>query len=256
MITITVVTITFNAAKVLQPTLDSVLHQSYHRVEHLIVDGASKDETLRIAREYKRASDESDNKHEIIIQSEPDRGLYDAMNKGISRASGDYIVFLNAGDRFPESETLAKIAKAANLGDGEQMPGVIYGDTDIVDEMGNFLYHRRLSAPEKLSWRSFKRGMLVCHQAFYAKTELAKKHLYDMQYRYSADVDWCIKIMKDCERQNLPLVNVHQTVAHYLEEGQTTLHHRESLMERFKVMTRHYGFLSTVLHHVSFLFRQ
>ena len=92
MIRISIVTITYNAARTLQRTLDSVCRQTYPHIEHLIIDGASKDDTLRIAQQYKATSP-----HEVIIQSEPDNGLYDAMNKGLQKATGDYIVFLNAG---------------------------------------------------------------------------------------------------------------------------------------------------------------
>ena len=107
MIRISVITITYNAARTLQRTLDSVLSQTYSHVEHLIIDGASKDDTLRIAEQYQAASP-----HEVIIQSEPDKGLYDAMNKGLQRATGDYVVFLNAGDSFYAPDTLACVVKA------------------------------------------------------------------------------------------------------------------------------------------------
>jgi len=109
MITFSVVTITYNAASVLQPTLDSVLMQDYPHVEHIIIDGASTDDTLEIAKAYQQLSDEAENEHVVRIQSEPDDGLYDAMNKGLQQATGDYIVFLNAGDRFPEPDTLDKV---------------------------------------------------------------------------------------------------------------------------------------------------
>ena len=97
--------------------------------------------------------------------------------------------------------------------------------------------------------------MLVCHQAFYARTDFAIATPYDLRYRYSADVDWCIRIMKAAAKENVPLHNLHMVVANYTEEGQTTLHHRESLLERFRVMTRHYGWLSTIAMHVWFVFR-
>ena len=106
MITFSVVTITYNAEDVLQPTLDSVLMQDYVHVEHLIIDGASTDNTVSIAEAYKRQSDEAENGHVVKIKSEPDGGLYFAMNKGLQQATGDYVVFLNAGDRFPAPETL------------------------------------------------------------------------------------------------------------------------------------------------------
>ena len=256
MITFSVVTITYNAAAVLRPTLDSVLMQDYPNVEHLIIDGASTDETLAIAKAYRKQSDEAENGHVVKIQSEPDKGLYDAMNKGLRLATGDYIVFMNAGDRFPEADTLDKVMLAAVVGDGEERPAVLFGNTDIIDDKGNFLYHRRLSPPERLTWRSFRYGMVVCHQAFYARTDIARSLPYDTTFRYSADVDWCIRVMKEGERQHLLLRNIHAVVANYMEEGQTTIHHKDSLKERFEVMRRHYGLLTTVLLHAWFAVRK
>lgn len=256
MITFSVVTITYNAAAVLRPTLDSVMMQDYPNVEHLIIDGASTDDTLAIAKAYQKQSDEAENGHVVRIQSEPDKGLYDAMNKGLRLATGDYIVFMNAGDRFPEADTLDKVMLAAVVGDGEERPAVLFGNTDIIDDKGNFLYHRRLSPPERLTWRSFRYGMVVCHQAFYARTDIARSLPYDTTFRYSADVDWCIRVMKEGERQHLLLRNIHAVVANYMEEGQTTIHHKDSLKERFEVMRRHYGLLTTVLLHAWFAVRK
>ncbi|MDR0185097.1 glycosyltransferase [Prevotella brunnea] len=255
MITISVVTITYNAEKVLQPTLESVLMQGFPHVEHLIVDGASKDDTIRLAETYQRVSEEAENGHVVKITSEPDSGLYFAMNKGLERVTGDYIVFLNAGDRFPEADTLEKVALAAEAGDGEERPAVLFGDTDIIDADGNFLFHRRLQPPESLTWESFKEGMLVCHQAFYARTDIARSIPYNTEYRYSADVDWCIRVMKSGEAKGLLLRNIHAVVALYMQEGQTTMHHRASLLERFRVMCHHYGLVTTILRHIRFLFR-
>ena len=256
MITFSVVTITYNAAAVLRPTLDSVMMQDYPNVEHLIIDGASTDETLAIAKAYQKQSDEAENGHVVKIQSEPDKGLYDAMNKGLRLATGDYIVFMNAGDRFPEADTLDKVMLAAVVGDGEERPAVLFGNTDIIDDKGNFLYHRCLSPPERLTWRSFRYGMVVCHQAFYARIDIARSLPYDTTFRYSADVDWCIRVMKEGERQHLLLRNIHAVVANYMEEGQTTIHHKDSLKERFEVMRRHYGLLTTVLLHAWFAVRK
>ena len=255
MITFSIVTITYNAASVLAPTLDSVLMQNYPHVEHIIIDGASTDSTVAIAKAYQQRSDEAENEHIVRIQSEPDDGLYDAMNKGLQQATGDYIVFLNAGDRFPKADTLDKVVLAAVVGDGEEHPAVLYGDTDIIDEKGNFLCHRRLSPSERLTWRSFRYGMLVCHQAFYARTDIAKALPYDTSFRYSADVDWCIRVMKEGEHRHLLLRNIHAIVADYMQEGQTTLHHKESLQERFEVMKRHYGLVHTLLLHAWFALR-
>lgn len=257
MITFSIVTITYNAASVLQPTLDSVLEQTHEHVEHLIVDGASTDATVALAEAYRKRSDAAGDGHVVRIQSEPDRGLYDAMNKGLRLATGDYVVFLNAGDRFPSKDTLALIEQhASQMADGAELPAVIYGDTDIVDAGGNFLRHRHHRAPQRLSWRSFRRGMLVCHQAFYARRDLAQATPYDLQYRFSADVDWCIRVMRLAAERRLVLCHVPEVVAHYLDGGTTVKNHRASLRERFDVMRRHYGLLTTLVMHAWFVVRR
>lgn len=243
---ISIITVTYNAASVLKRTLDSVKAQSWQQIEHLIIDGASKDETISMAETYKAQCP-----YEVVILSEPDKGLYDAMNKGLRLATGDYLVFLNAGDTLHAADTLETIVRSA-----QPLPGVLYGDTAITDEQGNFLHLRRLRPPKKLSWKSFRLGMLVCHQAFYALTDIAKNLPYDPRYHYSADVDWCIRVMKEAQKRQLPLVNTQAILADYQEEGQTTIHHRDSLKERFDVMRRHYGLFSTVMMHLWFVFRQ
>lgn len=231
-----IITCTFNASSTLERTIRSVDTQTYPEIEHLIIDGASKDGTLAIAATSKRAK----------VISEPDKGLYDAMNKGIRMATGDYIIFLNAGDKFHGNDTLEKVA--AMIKDN---PDIIYGETALVDESGKFQRMRRLQAPEKLNWKSFKNGMLVCHQAFWTKRELAVRTPYNLAYRYSADVDWCIRIMK----QSKVLFNTHETLIDYLKEGMSTKNRKASLKERFRIMCCHYGIASTVLYHIYFIFR-
>ena len=150
-----IITVTYQAGKVLEDTIQSVIFQTYRNVEYIIVDGGSTDNTLDIVKKYQdRIS---------IVVSEPDKGLYDAMNKGIRLATGDYICFLNAGDELHENETLQRMVVTLK---GKEIPDVIYGETAIVDEEGHFLHMRRLQAPDVLHWKSFKEGMLVCHQAF------------------------------------------------------------------------------------------
>jgi len=252
MIRITYITITYNAEIVLKRTLDSVLMQNYPAISHLIIDGASTDATLAVVNDYIKRSNDTDNGHKVLVTSEPDKGIYDAMNKGLRSLDGDYVCFLNAGDFLPTADTVSKIVDRIVT---PQLPAVLYGDTDIVDREGHFLHHRRLAPPEHLTWKSFRQGMLVCHQAFYARTDFAIATPYDMQYRYSADVDWCIRVMKAADKENIPLLNLHMVVANYTEEGQTTLHHRESLWERYHVMEHHYGRIQTFLLHCWFAVR-
>lgn len=249
-----IITITYNAEKVLQRTLDSVRSQTYRDMEHLIVDGASTDKTVAMADAYRQRAS-----YDVVVRSEPDRGIYDAMNKGLRLATGDYVVFMNAGDTFHDERTLERVlggnTELRNSETPELRPAVIYGDTDIVDSEGRFLRKRHLSVPDRLTWRSFRRGMLVCHQAFYARLDIARDIPYDLQYRHSADVDWCIRVMKEAERRHLPLRRVPGVVADFMDGGNTTRNHRASLKERFTVMRRHYGLLTTLTMHAWFLVR-
>lgn len=249
-IKITVATVIWNPGPLLQRTLDSVIDQDYTNIEHVIVDGRSKDGTMVILHQYQERNSLKTPRHEINMISEPDNGLYDAMNKAINMATGDYIVFLNAGDKFHSDNVLSDIAECA-----QSRPAVIYGNTDIVDDNGNFLYKRRLQPPTHLDWKSFRHGMLVCHQAFFARTDLAKATPYNLKYHYSADFDWCIRIMKKGEKLGLGMTDSHIIVADYLEEGMTTKNHRKSLLERFRIMTRHYGLIPTIFRHLYFLCR-
>jgi len=229
MIKFSIITCTYNASEVLQRTLNSVMSQTWGQIEHIIVDGASKDSTVAMAEAYRRRSAEEETEHDIIIKSEPDRGLYDAMNKGLQ---------LDVNERS----------------DG-RLPAVLYGDTNIVDNNGELLRPRRLAPPDNLTWRSFKHGMLVCHQAFYVRTDIAKAEPYNLKYRFSADVDWCIRVMKRAEKEGLPLLRLPEVVVNYLDGGMTNKNHRASLIERFNVMSHHYGLMPTIMMHIWFVAR-
>lgn len=230
-----IITVTWNAASVIAPTLRSVERQTSTDFEMLIVDGASTDDTLSLVRGASIAS--------MRVFSEPDNGLYDAMNKGISRARGRYLIFLNAGDAFADDTVLARLAVLT-----ADNPGVIYGQTQLVDAQRNVVGKRHLTAPKRLTADSFLRGMVVCHQAFVVRRDLAPQ--YDLRYRLSADYDWCIKVLEQSPANayagRVPIIS-------YLSEGMTTRHHRTSLWERFRIMCRHYGTGMALLAHLSFI---
>lgn len=255
MIRFSILTCTYNAGSVLQRTLDSILNQTWAQIEHIIVDGASKDNTLALVDAYRQRNAEEETQHDIVVSSEPDRGLYDAMNKALQKATGDYVVFLNAGDVLPNDMTLENISNDVNERSDGWLPAVLYGNTNIVDNDGNLLRPRRLAPPANLNWRSFRHGMLVCHQAFYVRTDIAKAEPYDLRYRFSADVDWCIRVMKRAEKEGLPLLQLPEVVVNYLDGGMTNKNHRASLVERFRVMRRHYGLLTPIGMHIWFVVR-
>lgn len=233
-----IITVTYNAERVLEDTIQSIMTQSYKNLEYIVVDGGSTDGTLALIEKYRE--------HITTVVSEPDHGLYDAMNKGIRLATGDYLCFLNAGDELHEDDTLLRMVHSIN---GTHLPDVLYGETAIVDSEGHFLRMRRLSAPEVLTWKSFQQGMLVCHQAFFPRRTLAEP--YDLHYRFSADFDWCIRILKKAHTAH----NTHLTLIDYLNEGMTTRNHKASLRERFHIMVKHYGWFNTVVRHLGFVLR-
>lgn len=250
---ITIATVTYNAEATLERTLQSVACQDYDRVEHLIVDGRSKDGTLRLVQRY---VEQNVGAHSIRLVCEHDNGLYDAMNKAIQLATGDYLAFLNAGDKLKCPSTLSLLADKMDFIRGDHRnPAIVYGQTDVVDAEGRFLHPRHLQAPRRLHWRSFRRGMLVCHQSFYVRTDLARITPYDLRWRLSADFDWCIRLMQMAERRRLPLVDSGLTLTDYLSEGLTTQNHRKSLAERMRIMAHHYGWPTTMGMHLFFVFR-
>lgn len=233
-----VITITYNAEKTLESTIQSVVNQTYPHVEYIIIDGSSSDGTKKIIDSYS-------NKTAYSI-SEPDAGLYDAMNKGLAKATGDYVWFINSGDKIHDPDTIEKIIAEIN---GNTPPDIIYGETAIIDPFGNFKYMRRLKAPEKLFWKSFKKGMVVSHQAFIVKRDIAPE--FDLKYRFSSDFDWCIRCMKKAST----IFNSRLILADYLEEGTTTGNLGSSLKERYEIMAGYYGKTGTFFFHLWFAVR-
>ncbi|MFN0291677.1 glycosyltransferase family 2 protein [Pedobacter helvus] len=231
---LSVITIVYNNAAAIERTMLSVLNQSYKNIEYIVIDGASTDGTLTIVKQYE--------KRLAKLISEKDKGIYDAMNKGLAQASGDYVLFMNSGDEIYELDTVEKIFATSPNAD------IYYGETEMYDENWNSLGRRRHQAPDTFNWRSFKYGMSISHQAIYVKRSLTEP--YDLQYKYSSDIDWIIKIAKKASN----IVNTHLYVAKYLVGGMSKQKHRESLKERFKIFSHYYGFVANVINHVVIAF--
>ena len=235
--TFSIITITYNAEAVLEPTLQSVARQTYRNYEYIIIDGASIDGTMSIVKRY------CDEFPRLDTLSEKDEGIYYAMNKGLDRASGEYVIFLNAGDAFSDEDVLHRIADAAKRTHGD----IIYGQTRIVNQERTVVCMRHLTAPARLHFRDYKHGMLVCHQAFVPRMRIVPR--YNTKYRFSADYEWCLRCLKQSKKN----VYVGGVIVDYLEGGTTDKNHRASLKERFDIMCKYYGLLTAVLMHLSFI---
>lgn len=231
---LSVITIVYNNVKDIERTMLSVMNQSYTNIEYIIIDGASTDGTLAIIKKYENRL--------AKLCSEKDNGIYDAMNKGLSLATGDYVLFMNSGDEIYAPDTVESVFATAPNAD------IYYGETEMYDDNWNSLGRRRHQAPEHFTWKSFKYGMSISHQAIYIKRSLTEP--YDLRYKYSADIDWIIKIAK----KTTNIVNTHLYVAKYLVGGMSKKKHRESLKERFHILSHYYGNISNLLNHVVIAF--
>lgn len=231
---ISIITVVYNGHSLIERTINSVITQSYMNIEYIIIDGGSSDGTLEIAERYQSKI--------AVILSGKDNGIYDAMNKGLKIASGEYVLFLNAGDELFADQILENIFA---LGAAD----VYYGNTAVVSENGRILGDRRLSPPELLTWKSLQYGMCVSHQSFIAKRSLCQS--YDLNYSISADIDWVIEVLK----KSKVIINTHSYISRFLEGGASNKRMKKALRERFSIMIKHYGFIYTVLNHAYILLR-
>jgi glycosyltransferase involved in cell wall biosynthesis len=227
---LSVITIVYNNVKDIERTMLSVLNQSYPQLEYIVIDGASKDGTQKVIEKYRDKI--------TRYLSEPDHGIYDAMNKGLALATGDYVLFMNSGDEIYSPDTVTDVFDNQNSAD------IYYGETEMYNEKWESQGQRRHCAPENFNWRSFKYGMSVGHQAIYIKRSITEP--YDLQYKYSSDIDWIIKAAKKASS----IVNTHMYVAKYLVGGMSKKKHFASLQERFKIFNKYYGLIPNLINHV------
>lgn len=189
---VSIITVVYNGIEFLEETIKSVITQTYPNIEYIIVDGGSKDGTLEIIKKYES--------HISKWISESDKGIYDAMNKGIDLATGDWQNFLNAGDSFVDNNILEKIF-TTNL----ENITLVYGDIIAIRENGQKL---NVNAIELKDDNSLKKGMKVCHQAiFYHKDIIIK---YDDKLRLKSEWKHLIEITRkenfSPKKFNFPIV--------------------------------------------------
>ena len=175
---VSIITVCFNAAAVLENTIVSVLSQSFKSIEYIIVDGGSSDGTLDIINKYRNSIDK--------WVSERDNGVYDAMNKGVGYASGEWILFMNAGDSFYDADSLSRVFSKAY----DESTGVIYGDVNLIfPNCGSIL--RRMDDLQGIA-----QPLSVCHQSTLSRKELLTTHRFDLSYRIAADANFFYSLWK------------------------------------------------------------
>ena len=257
---VSIVTVTYNPGELLEPTMRSVAEQVGVRVDYVVVDGASKDGTVDRLQSFGKRLEEKepdggqDERNQLTYRwvSEPDRGLYDAMNKGLVMAKGDYVLFLNAGD------TLAHPRVLADLWSERKGAAVYYGQAMVVESMGGReLGLRKPLPPQHLNWKSLRFGMVVSHQAFVIKRELALP--YDLQYRICADIDWMIRCLRALD-PGAPasdkvsgsagsVLFADRVLVRFLDGGLSSQRRSKAWKERFTILSARYGMIPNLLNH-------
>jgi len=227
---VSVITVVYNNVNGIERTIQSVISQTYSNIEYIIIDGGSADGTLEVIHQYQ-------NRISRLV-SEKDKGIYDAMNKGLALATGEYVLFMNSGDEIYSKDTVAQVFASSDDAD------IYYGETEMYNQRWKSIGQRRHKSPQQLTFTSFKYGMSVSHQAIYIRRSLTQP--YNTKYKLSADIDWILNALKRAKK----VVNVNQYVAKYLVGGMSKKKHKESLIERFKIFSRHYGLLPNILNHV------
>ncbi len=238
---ISIITVVYNSADVLEKTINSVVNFPYPNKEYIIVDGGSDDGTLDIIHDY----------HSQISRwiSEKDRGLYDAMNKALQMAKGEYVWFLNAGDEAVASTDLKEVFKH------HPDPDIIYSDTIVIDkegiELGMLSQLSHNNAPTNLTWKKMNRGMVVSHQSFIVKKSIAPP--FDLSYKFSSDIDWVIKCLKNAREDHI--VKINKPLSKFLKGGLSRQYLKKAMVERYFILKKHFGWFRNLFNHIYMLFR-
>ncbi|HHS95270.1 MAG TPA: glycosyltransferase, partial [Phaeodactylibacter sp.] len=202
-------------------------------------DGASTDGSLALIHKYEP--------HISRWISEPDKGLYDAMNKGIDLATGDFIWFINAGDTLRKEHTVSKM-----IAQIDKDTDIIYGEVMLINERGKELGTRSQCTtqrlPDNLSWQSLRYGMVVCHQGFLPCRSIVPHYI---QGNLSADIHWVIECLKKSKRNT----KVKGILANYLVGGLSKSRHHQSLKDRYHILKKHFGFIPNLWAHAWILLR-
>jgi glycosyltransferase involved in cell wall biosynthesis len=236
---VSIVTVVFNNREGIEKTIRSVIGQTYSDIEYIIIDGGSKDGTLDVIKKY-------ESKIAFWI-SEKDKGIYDAMNKGLRAAKGDFVLFLNSGDLIADETVIEKVIQSANHAD------CYYGETLLMNGEGEILGTRTelttRKLPENLTWKDMINGMVVSHQSILFRKAVVSE--YDLNYRCSADIKWVIEGLKRSER----VVNAKMVISKYLIGGFSIANQKIGWKERFEIYVGYYGLARTIIAHLKIVFR-
>lgn len=216
---ITIVTVTYNDSTRLKQTILSVAAQDYPNIEYLVIDGGSNDNTKDVLQEF----------HNIIdwSVSEPDSGLFDAMNKGIRHAHGDWMIFMNAGDQFFDPSVLSSLAPQLSRTDGSRM---VIGAVEYIYSSG----YRRMVRPRKLD---LKWGMRFCHQSTLIRTDYQKQNPFILEDGIAADYGFFLRVQK----QKATVKYTQQVISQFYVDGISSSDYSSNIAREADLYRRYMG---------------
>ena len=221
---ISIITISYNAQRMIDETIRSVLEQTFTDYEYIFIDGKSNDGTVETICSYLEHFEAKGVSYRVV--SEPDKGIYDAMNKGVALASGQWVLMLNAGDVLAHECVLEVFFK-----DKDYSADIVYGDVVNKFVSGKNTFYKR-SSP--LSLEKIKEGMIFCHQCVFVRNKVLKKYSFDTQYKIVADYDSFVRAYLD----HVSFQYVNKVVAVYDCAGLSTANIKEALAETMLIKRR------------------
>jgi len=227
---ITVITVVLNDHKNISQTIESVINQSFNNFEYIIIDGGSTDGTLNIINKYNENID--------LLISEPDNGIYDAMNKGINLSYGKYIYFLNSGDRIIRSTCFYDLLSLLR-----RDPDILYGNINLNDSN---------NAGKIQNHKSFTRFNLlkktICHQAIFFKKEVFDEiGKFNLEYTIKSDYEWLLRYYFNKDKKNV--FQIQYTIADYLTGG-FSFNNEKDKSEKVKILNLYYSNAEILIYHI------
>jgi glycosyltransferase involved in cell wall biosynthesis len=225
---ITIITVTLNASLLLKQTIESIINQTYSNIEYIIIDGASTDNTLDIIKKYKR--------YITYWISEPDEGIYDAMNKGLEKATGEWINFMNAGDSFSEIYTISKVFK------------LLKSETDIIVGNTNLINKNNITYIKALGLEGVFDEMFCCHQSMFVKSSIIKQLKFDTSFKIAADYDFSLK----CYTLKKKFQFLDFAVANFIDGGLSEINIKQMRIEYLFIQSKYCNDIDLLFNNSTF----
>lgn len=217
-----IITVVYNDANNLEKTIKSLKAQSCSDYEYIVIDGGSSDSSVEVIRKYESSV--------TLWQSEPDKGIYDAMNKGIQAAKGKYLHFLNAGDTYHQTDVLERVLKQSC----KTYVDIVYGKTLYQSENSQFI------KGAEVDFYDLYFSIPFCHQSVFFSKSLFKIYgAYDLKYKYAADYAWMCKYFSHSKSFDKALY-IDIPVAVYLDGGVSFVNMEKVLAERIEIARRYF----------------